>query len=149
MAAIRNIGINHVQVMVKGMHELAKSDGLHDAERVMLRDFYTSCRDETGALADFDDLIRRPFDAKEAADVLNTSELRRLFLQSCVLLAYADGKYSAGERKKIAEYGKALGTPAAELAELEALVGDQLLQQVSKIENVDALREVAKEIRST
>lgn len=147
MFATQGLGMNHVQVMVHGMYELAKTDGIHDTELVMLRGFYDSCRSDSSALTDFDDLARRPFDVADAKNVLITAELQQAFLTSCVYLAYADGHYSDGERRKVRTYADALGVSGAELAQIEAAVGDALLQQISRIENVDALKMVAKEVR--
>jgi tellurite resistance protein len=147
MNATQGLGINHVQVMVQGMYELAKIDGVHATELVMLREFYNSCQTDSSALTDFDDLARQPFNAGDAVNVLNTAELREMFLRSCVYLAYGDGSYSDGERRKIKTYADALGLSAAELALIETEVGDVLIQQISRIENVDALKTVAQEIK--
>ena len=38
------LDIHHIQAIVRAMHELALTDGMHDAERVMLRGFYDSCQ---------------------------------------------------------------------------------------------------------
>lgn len=141
-----DLDLHHIQAIVRAMHELAITDGLHDAERVMLRGFYDSCQQDAQALTSFDELIRMPFDADAAADVFDTPERRAALLQSCIFLAYADGNYSAGERAKVKAYADAIGAPAEELAMLESLVSDHLLQQISRIGNVDALKEVAIEL---
>ena len=54
------------QSIVRAMHEVALADGMHDAERVMLRGFYDSCQQEAQAMTSFDDLISMPFDAAGA-----------------------------------------------------------------------------------
>ncbi len=140
------LDIHHVQAIVRAMHDLAKSDGIHDAERVMLRGFYDACAQDVSALTSFDQLISGPFDLRDAAESFNTRELKLTLLQSCLLLAYADGQYTKGEQAKIAEFAKILSVPANEVKALEDAVGDQLMQQISRIQNVDALREVAAEI---
>ena len=140
------LDLHHIQAMVRAMHELAKTDGIHDAERVMLRGFYDSCQQETSALTSFDELISTPFDAAAAKDIFDTPERRAALLQSCVFLAYADGSYSAGERAKVKSYADAIGASAQELAKCEALVSDHLMQQVSRISNMDALKQVAIEL---
>jgi tellurite resistance protein len=142
---IPTLGINHVQVIVRGMYDVAKADGLHDAELVMLRGFYEDCRREAQALTDFDDLLKIPFDAKEARLILDTELRKAAFLQSCLMLAYADGTYSAKERAKIKELATGIGVAAEALATIETAVADSLMQQLSKVRNVDALREVAAE----
>ena len=138
--------LHHVQAMVRAMHELATTDGMHDAERVMLRGFYDTCQQDAHALTSFDELIGTPFDPVAARELFDTAERRAALLQSCIFLAYADGSYSAGERAKVRSYAEAVGADAQELATCEALVADHLLQQISRIDNVDALRQVAAEL---
>jgi tellurite resistance protein len=140
------LDLHHVQAIVRAMHELAMTDGMHDAERVMLRGFYDSCQQDAGALTSFDELIGQPFDAAAAKDVFDTPERRAALLQSCLFLAYADGAYSAGERAKVKAFADAIGASGAELAQHEGLIADHLMQQISRIGNVDALQQVAAEL---
>jgi len=143
-----DLGINHVQVIVRAMYAVAKADGVHDAELVMLRGFYDDCARATNALTSFDQLLRIPFDEMEAARILDNDERRSALLQSCVMLAYADGRYSAGERACVRAFADALGMAPAALATLEAAVADSLMAQLAKVSNLDALREVAAETSS-
>lgn len=139
------LGINHIQVIVRAMHAVAQLDGVHDAEAVMLRDFYEACQQDTGALTSFAELGRGEFDPEDARRILDTSERKAALLRSCLLLAYADGRYSAAEREKIRGFADALGVDAAELLAMEESVSDQLMQNIARISNVDALRAVAAE----
>ncbi len=141
------LGINQIQSMVRGMYELATLDGLHPAEMVMLRGFYEQCQRDAQALTSFDDLIAVPFDLKSAAEVLDTTERKTAFLQSCLLLAYADGSYTSSEQAHIRKFAQGLGVAAEVLATLEAQVSDTLMQQFTGVRNVEALQEVAKETR--
>jgi DnaJ-domain-containing protein 1 len=145
-ASAHTLGINHIQVFVRGMYDLACTDGAHAAEMVMLRGFYDDCQRETHALTDFDDLLKLAFDLAEAKRVLATSELKAAFLQSCVLLAYADGKYTAGERARVRVYAGELGVASEVLESIEHSVSDGLMQNLLNVQNVDALREVAAEM---
>lgn len=141
--------LSHLQTIVRAMHDVARADGVHDAERVMLRGFYENCQREAAALASFDDLIAMPFDLAAAADDFRRPEQKAALLHSCLLLAHADGTYSAGERAKVQEFAGALGVSVAELGRIEEGVADHLLQQISRISNVDALQEVAKELQQS
>jgi len=141
-----SIELHHLQAVVRAMHAVALTDGVHDAERVMLRGFYDVCQQEAHALASYDDLIGVPFDAATDAHAFDTDERKAVLIHSCLLLAYADGKYSAGERSTIGGFAKALGVSDSQLAALEEAVSDHLLQQISRISNTDALQEVAAEI---
>ena len=140
------LDIHHIQAMVRAMHELAITDGMHDAERVMLRGFYDTCQGDAQALTSFNELIGSRFDLTTAREIFDTPERRAALLQSCIFLAYADGNYSAGERAKVKSYADAIGVSADALKELEDTVSDHLLQQISRIGNVDALKQVAVEL---
>ena len=139
------LGINHIQQIVRGMNEVAKLDGVHDAEAVMLKQFYGACQDDAGALTNFSELVNGPFDIADASRVLETPERKAVFLRSCILLAYADGRYSQPERDKVRSFADGLGIPAGATLALEESVADQLLQNIARISNVDALKEVASE----
>ena len=140
------LDLAHVQAIVRAMHEVALSDGMHDAERVMLRGFYDACQEDARALTSFDELVSTPFDAAGAKELFDTPARRGALLQSCILLAYADGKYSDGERRQVQSYADAVGMDAKELLTLEMGVADHLMQQISRIDNVDALKQVAAEL---
>lgn len=139
----QKLEIHHVQALVRAMHELALADGIHDSERVMLRGFYDSCQADVGALTTFDEIIRVPLDPSTLADTFNTDELKATFLQSLVFLGFADGHYTAGERAKLKAHAATLGVDDAKLTAIEDSVQDHLMQQISRIQNTDALREVA------
>jgi len=140
------LDLHHVQAIVRAMHEVALSDGMHEAERVMLRGFYDACQQDARALATFDELVATPFDTAGAAELFDTAERRAALLQSCVLLAYADGKYSDGERAKVLGLARAVGIEERELLGIEGAVADHLMQQISRIDNLEALKEVAAEL---
>jgi tellurite resistance protein len=140
------LDLHHVQAIVRAMHEVALSDGMHEAERVMLRGFYDACQEDARALASFDELIATPFDAAGAKEIFDSRERRAALLQSCILLAYADGKYSEGERRKVLAFAAAVGVSEAELLALEGGVADHLMQQISRIDNLEALKQVAAEL---
>jgi Tellurite resistance protein TerB. len=142
------LGLNHVQVIVRGLYTVATCDDVHHTEHVLIRSFYDACRKEVAGLADFEDIVGQGFDAEQATEILNTPALRRTFLKSCLLLAFADGKYSKEEQAKIGEFARALGVDDATLAELKEQVTEHLFSQIAGIENIDALREVTHELSS-
>ena len=140
--------LHHLQAIVRAMHDVALTDGVHDAERVMLRGFYDTCQQEAAALASFDDLIAMPFDLAAIVDDFKQPGQKAALLHSCLLLAHADGSYSAAERAKVLGFAGALGVSGGELEQLEEGVADHLLQQISRINNVEALQEVQKELNT-
>lgn len=139
------LGINHVQVFVQGMSTVSRCDGVHPAEMTMLRGFYEGCQQDAQALTRFDDLVRNELSLEHARQVLDTPALRVEFLRSCVFLGYADGSYSKAERGKVLEFATALNIDTPTLAEIEAEVADVLMQQMAPLQNIDAVREVARE----
>lgn len=141
--------LHHIQFIVRALYDLAQTDGVHEAERVMLRGFYEQCQQDADGLTSFEDLIGADFDAGRAAELFDTIELKATFLQSCVFLAYADGHYSAKERSKVHAYAEALGVDDSQLGSIEDAVSDHLLQQIASIENTDALRRVAADLASS
>lgn len=141
-----SIELHHLQTIVRAMYAVAQTDGVHDAEKVMLRGFYEACQEESSALATYDNLIATPFDANRDVAAFDTPERKGTLLHSCILLAHADGHYSGGERAKITEIAKAMSVTSDELTAIEDGIADHLLQQISRISNTDALREVAAEI---
>lgn len=138
--------LHHLQAIVRAMHDVAQTDGVHDAERVMLRGFYESCQRDAAALASFDDLVAMPFDLAAIVDDFRLPAQKIALLHSCLLLAHADGNYSAAERAKVQGFADALGVSAGELEQIEEGVADYLLQQISRISNTDALQEVSREL---
>jgi len=134
----------HARAIAHGLYSLASVDGVHPAETLLVQEFFGAAQGEFGSVSD----LVTPFDTKQAAQVLDTPELKAAFLQSCVLLAYADGRYSAAERAKVAEFAQALGVREAERADIEEAVSDHLMQQIARIENIDALGEVAQELKA-
>lgn len=140
------LGLNHVQVLVRGMYSVARCDGVHATELVLLREFYESCRRDVDGLASFEEVIAVPLDEANAADILDTEELRDLFYKSCVLLSFADGQLSAGERAELERLADVVGLAPERRALLTEAARSYLLQQIAHIQNVDALREVLQEL---
>lgn len=139
-----DLDLPHVRVMVQGMVQVAHSDGAHERELVLIRDFYESCRDEAKGLADFADLANTPFDAEVAREVLHSEALKLTFLVSCYLVAYADGHVSDAEKRALEELAKGADISEAVAANAQELVKDQLLLQVARSANLPALQGIAK-----
>ena len=138
------LSLNHIQIIVRAMYELAEADQVHHTEMVLLKEFYESCRQDVNGLTDFNELIQQPFDIEAANEILNTRELKETLINSCLFLAFADGTYSKEEKETIARFAESLGIEENVRAELEDHVKDILLMQISRISNIDALKKVAK-----
>jgi tellurite resistance protein len=83
---------------------------------------------------------------KDLALTLRSPEVRRVFLKTALLLAWADGTYSDKERAWIREAAAAFGIGEKDLAREDELVRTFLLSQLSDLENVEAAKEVAKKL---
>ena len=139
-----DLDLQHVRVIVQGMVQVAHSDGAHQRELVLIRAFYDSCRDDAKGLAYFADLERTAFDAEVAREVLDTEALKLTFMASCFLVAYADGYVSDGERRALADLAKGAGISDAMVAHAQEVVKDQLLLQVARSSNLEALTGIVK-----
>ena len=135
-----------VQVLVRAMHRVAHSDGAHERELVLLREFYEACRADVEGLTEYVELVRMPFDAAMAKEVLDTPELQLLLLRSCYFLAFADGELSAAEKEAIGAIVSEVGIEAKLAADARELTKDALLQHISRIANVPALKRVATDL---
>ena len=68
------LDLKHVRLIVQGMVRVAQSDGMHERELVLIRQFYESCRADEKGLAEYSDLVKTPLDVEVARDVLDTPE---------------------------------------------------------------------------
>jgi hypothetical protein len=135
-----------VQVLVHAMHRVAHSDGAHERELVLLKEFYEACRAEVSGLTEYAELIRMPFDPAMAKEVLDTPQLQMTLLRSCYFLAYADGELSDPEKQAIAAVVSEVGIDAKLAADARELTKDALLQHISRLANVPALKRVAADL---
>ena len=104
-----------VDVFARGLYYLANVDGLEDREQKLIEDFLR----EAGSETKFADLKGTSFSATEAAMLLETSFLRRVFVKAAVALVKADGVFSDAERHAIGEIADAFGLSNAEFGDIE------------------------------
>jgi len=132
------------EAMARGLYAVAKVDGLHEREEALVASFWAEVGGGAGALAE----LQRgaTITASELSAALPVPELRQMFLKTSMLLAWADGKVTAPERKIIAEFGTALGIDAAAQGKLESAVKEYLLGHLSPIRNSEAVASVAKKL---
>jgi uncharacterized membrane protein YebE (DUF533 family) len=140
------LDLKHVRVIVQGMVRVAQSDGVHERELVLIRQFYESCRADEQGLAEYADLVKTPFDVDVARDVLDTPALKATFLASCYLVAYADGEISRQETDVLAQLVRDLGIDAKSAEDVRELVKDQLLMKIARSSNLGALKRVASKL---
>jgi tellurite resistance protein len=131
------------EAMARGMYAVARSDGaVHPRESALLADFFADAID--GRAPDMAQLERDPdITPAQLALTLIGIDHRKLFVKSCVLLAYADGSFGGQEAEKVAEYAGALGIDNQTLRALEEQVKDYLIGHLSGLANSEAVAEVS------
>ena len=138
---------DQAEAIARGLYAVARADGnVHEREAAMISEFFNSTTDHPSHLAS---LERAPLiTPANLAAILATKDVRRLFVKTAILLAYVDGHYAPAEQKTVGEYAKACGIDSKELAQLEHAVKDYMLGHLSHLQNVQAVVEVSKSLKS-
>ncbi len=113
------LSADDANAIVAALYDVAQSDGVHEAELEMIRGFVQVLDADLGAEKPTTLPLMTP--AKLGAIVTNP-QLRKLAIQSAVLLAWADGVFSEKEHARVREYAAALGFSAAEYAAIERTI---------------------------
>ena len=142
-----NITADQAEAIARGLISVAKADGnVHEREGALIADFYGAITEKA-----IDLVALQRTDAVDgaylAATLSASKALRSLFIKTAILLAYADGNFSADEGKIIMEYAKALDISEETLDHLEQQVKEFMLSQLSGVRNYEAVAEVAKELK--
>lgn len=132
--------------IARGLYAVAQADGnVHPRELAMIGEFFATSSDSP---SDYTALERGgPITGETLAAQLGRPEVRELFLKTALLMAYSDGSYGKGESEIIQRYATALGLDAAALGALELQVHEYLISQLTHLSNVQAVAEVAKELK--
>lgn len=132
--------------IARGLYAVAQADGdIHPRELAMIGEFYATSSDNP---SDYTALERGgPIAPEDLAALLGRAEVRELFLKTAMLMAYSDGTYGKGEAELIQRYATGLGLDAAALGALEVQVHEYLISQLTHLSNVQAIAEVAKELK--
>jgi len=125
---------------------IAQVDGARTAEEVaLIRLFYDSGRAAGAACPDFDRLEPAGPGA-EFARTFGEVAQRDLVVATCLMVAYADGALTAEELSAVRAVAEEIGTPAARVDELLALVKDYLLAQLARLPDAGSVAVVAREL---
>jgi tellurite resistance protein len=105
-----------IEVFARGLWYLATIDGASDPrEEALIREFL----EETKSTLTWAEVTRGDFAPLEAANLLESSFLRRIFMKLAVALVHADGVYTDNERKAIGEFADVFGMSNAAFGEIE------------------------------
>jgi tellurite resistance protein len=107
---------HEVEVFARGLWYLATIDGEADPrEQALIKEFL----DEANSELPWPEVTRGDFAPIEAANLLETTFLRRIFMKLAVALVHADGVYTDNERKAIGDFADAFGMSNADFGEIE------------------------------
>jgi tellurite resistance protein len=105
-----------VEVFARGLWYLATIDGASDArEEALIREFLQ----ESNSSLSWAEVTRGDFAPIEAASLLESTFLRRIFMKLAVALVHADGVYTDNERKAIGDFADVFGMSNADFGEIE------------------------------
>lgn len=135
---------SQAEAIARGLFALAKADGLHIRETSLIAAFWGETGGSERALSELEN--RDNITAEELSSALATPELRRIFMKTALLLAFADGQVSGKESELVLSYSESLGL-GAELSAMEEQVKEYLLGQLAHIHNTEALVEISKKLK--
>ncbi len=111
-------------IFARGLYALANIDGIEAREERLIKEFLA----ESGCDTKWEELTTSSFDPLEAAQVLETTWHRRMFVKAAIALVKADGTYSDAERTAIGSIADAFGLSNAEFGELEQQASRERLE---------------------
>jgi tellurite resistance protein len=138
---------DQAEAIARGLYVVARADGkVHEREAAMISEFFNTTTDHASHLGSLE--RGAPISPANLAAILNTKDLRTLFIKTAILLAYVDGNYAPPEQKAIGEFAKACDIDTKAVAGLEQSVRDYMLGHLSHLQNVHAVVEVGKSFKS-
>jgi tellurite resistance protein len=137
------ISDHEAELMARGLYAVARAEGgVHEREEMLIGEFLA----ENGGATSLAALARQATPTPEEVKAGLSPEVGKVFLKTCLLLAYVDGNYHVNEARVINRYAAALGVGEQELADMEHGVREYLLSHLVHLQNVDATRAVAKKL---
>jgi tellurite resistance protein len=105
--------------IVAALHDVAAADGKHDDELAMIQGFIEALDADLGAVQPSQLPEMTP---SKLAIAITDPVVRKVAIQSAVLLAWADGAISELERRRIAEYAAALDFSPPAYEQIESAI---------------------------
>jgi uncharacterized membrane protein YebE (DUF533 family) len=133
--------------IARAMYATATIDKITAEERALIKAFYNETAGGGAQMESFAQMRKSPFSASKLKRALGPDPaIAALLIESCVLVAYADGSYTDKEREFIASLAKDLGVSAKRLQTIHDGIVDLVMGQLAHIANTDALVEVRREL---
>lgn len=114
-----SLSADQARAIAGALQDIAESDGLHEEEEALIAELIADYNVELG-----DDAAVEKVSPTELARRLVDPTLRKLAVQTGVLLAMADGAVSDRERTRVRDYAAALGFDDPAYAAIEASIVD-------------------------
>jgi uncharacterized tellurite resistance protein B-like protein len=126
---------------------IAHVDGARTMEEeALIRQFYDGSRTASADFLSFDALAaERGASSVVAADFPDAGH-RDMILALCIMVAYADGDYSAAERTAVLAAAASLGASGERVEQILAQVKDYMLAQLAHLPDAASVAVVAKEL---
>lgn len=147
MIPLQDVQLDATQktLATRALLRVAQVDDASTAEELLLiRGFY----EDGSEITPFATLLA---DAKQpaalSASAFPEAGQRDLVVASCLMVAHADGHYSAAERTVTQTIASEIGMPVARHDELVALVQDYLLAQLAPLPDSGSVVKVGEEMR--
>jgi uncharacterized tellurite resistance protein B-like protein len=140
----QNLNFEQVKALTRAMLTVARVDGVHDHEMRMIREFYEGCS-RTGDPR-LEEIATGKFEIETAGALFNTPELAKMFLKTLMLLAFADGHYAKAEDDLIRDWASRMSISGEDVDHLLTATKEFLLAGLAHVENVQALKDVAKKL---
>jgi tellurite resistance protein len=114
-----SLSADDANAIVAALHDVAQADGVHEAELDLIRGFVEALDIDLGADRPTE---LPPMTPAKLAAVITSPQVRKLAIQSAVLLAWADGVFSDEEHARVREYATALGFSAEDYGAIERTI---------------------------
>lgn len=115
-------------------------------EEALIRQFYDGSRTASTDFLSFDALVAERGVVSVAAGDFSDTGQRDMIVALCIMVAFADGDYSAAERAAVVAAAASLGLNAERVEQILAQVKDYMLAQLAHLPDAASVAVVAKEL---
>lgn len=142
-----NLSPTQVGLITEAMLQIARVDEAGNAEEVaLIRSFYEGATGQS-ARSDFRELQSAAgAPAAFSPDMLPEAAQQDLMIGLCLMVAYADGRFSAAERAAVQALSQQIGMAEARFDALLEQVRDHLLGQLAMLPDAASVARVAGEL---
>ena len=113
------LSADDAEAIVAALRDVAETDGVHDEELAMIAEFVEGLDKELG---EPEPTQLEKMTPEKLALQIRDETVRLIAVQTCILLAMADGSISDKERAKVQAYATALGIDEDLYQKLEAAI---------------------------